>query len=169
MEVYFLKKLELPKVGHRNMKTALAVFICMVLFEILDRESGFFACIAAVVCMKDTVENSYSIGKDRLMGTLTGGIIGILLLLLINYSPLTYSFKSVITSIGIVVSIYISTILKRPSAVTTSCVVILSIICNHSPNDSIAYAMLRIIDTFLGVVIAILINKYINPPEKEME
>lgn len=164
-----MKKLELPKVGLRNIKTALAVFICMTLFEILDRESGFFACIAAVVCMKDTIENSYSIGKDRIIGTLTGGVIGIILLLIISHSEVTYSFKSMITSIGIILSIYIFTVLKRPSAVTTSCIVILSIICNHSRNDSLSYAVIRIVDTFLGVMIAILINKYITPPKKEME
>lgn len=167
MEVQTLKKLELPKVGLRNIKTALAVFICMTLFQILDRESAFFACIAAVICMKDTVESSYTIGKNRLLGTFVGGIIGIILVLIIGHLPITNILKPIITSLGIILSIYIFTVWKRPSAVIISCIVILGIMCSYSGNDSITYAVKRMIDTSLGVIIAILINKYITPPKKK--
>lgn len=163
-----MKKLELPKVGLRNIKTALAVFICMTLFQILDRESAFFACIAAVVCMKDTIESSYSIGKNRLLGTFVGGIIGIFLVLTIEHTPITDTFRPLITALGIVLSIYIFTVWKRPSAVIISCIVISGIMCGYSGNDSITYAVKRMIDTGLGVIIAVLINKYITPPKKKV-
>lgn len=164
-----MKKLYLPKIGLRNLKTGLAVFTCMTLFQILDRESAFFACIAAVICMKDTIESSYSIGKNRLIGTFIGGLIGIFLVLIIDYSPMTDTFRPLITTLGIILSIYIFTIWKRPSAVIISCIVISGIMCGYSGNDSITYAVKRMFDTSIGVIIAILINKYITPPKKKVK
>lgn len=162
-----MKKLELPKVGLRNLKTGLAVFICMTLFQILDRDSAFFACIAAVVCMKDTIEGSYSIGRNRLLGTFVGGLIGIVLVLIIDNSPITNTFRPLLTSLGIILSIYIFTVFNRPSAVIISCIVISGIMCGYSGNDSITYAIKRMFDTGLGVIIAVLINKYVTPPVKK--
>lgn len=168
MEVQTLKKLKFPKVGLRNLKTGLAVFICMTSFQLLDRESAFFACIAAVVCMKDTIESSYSVGRNRLLGTFIGGIIGISLVSLIEYTPLTDGLKPLITSLGIILSIYIFTLWQRPAAVIISCIVILGIMCGYSSDESITYAIKRMIDTSFGVIIALLINKYITPPKKKV-
>ena len=157
MEVQTLEKLKFPKVGLRNLKTGLAVFICMTSFQILDRESAFFACIAAVVCMKDTIESSFTVGKNRLLGTFIGGIIGISLVSLIEYTPITDNFKPLVTSLW-----------QRPTAVIISCIVILGIMCGYSSDESITYAIKRMIDTSFGVIIAILINKYITPPKKKV-
>ncbi|MGL4771994.1 MAG: aromatic acid exporter family protein, partial [Clostridium sp.] len=61
-------KLTFHKVGLRNIKTALAVFVCMFLFSIFNNDNPFYACIAAVICMGDTVENSLIMGKNRIIG-----------------------------------------------------------------------------------------------------
>lgn len=164
-----MEKLGLPKVGLRNLKTGLAVFLCMTSFQIFDRGSAFFACIAAVVCMKDTIEGSYTIGRNRLLGTFIGGIIGISLVSLIEYTPITDGFKPLITSLGIILSIYIFTLWQRPAAVIISCIVILGIMCGYSSDESITYAVKRMLDTSIGVIIAILINKYITPPKKKVK
>ena len=60
-----MKGLALPKIGARNLKTALAVTLCIGFFELIHRQYPFYACIAAVICMKDTVENSYKMGKSN--------------------------------------------------------------------------------------------------------
>ena len=48
-------------------------------------------------------------------------------------------------------------------------VVILGIMCGYSSDESITYAIKRMIDTSIGVIIAILINKYITPPKKKVK
>ena len=60
-----MKGLALPKIGARNLKTALAVTLCIGFFELIHRQYPFYACIAAVICMKDTVENSYKILRNN--------------------------------------------------------------------------------------------------------
>ncbi|WP_278279948.1 aromatic acid exporter family protein, partial [Clostridium sp. IBUN13A] len=45
-----INSFQLPKLGLRNIKTAVAVSLCMIVFNMINRENPFFACIAAVFC-----------------------------------------------------------------------------------------------------------------------
>lgn len=71
------------------------------------------------------------------------------------------------TGIGVSLSIYICTFLKKPESVIVSCIVIIGIMINYA-SHSYTYAINRSIDTALGIVIAILVNKYINPPKEKI-
>ena len=96
-----MENFELPHIGSRNIKTALSVLICLIFWP-----NSLFAAIAAVICVQDTVENSVKIGLNRLIGTLLGGILGVILLFTINKLNLT-SFSTIITAIGVSLIIYI--------------------------------------------------------------
>ncbi|MDO5517240.1 MAG: aromatic acid exporter family protein [Clostridium sp.] len=157
---------KLPRIGLRNIKTALSVTLCMIIFDIINRDNAFFACIAAVFCMKDTVSSSISMGKNRIIGTMIGGLIGIFLIYLSSIFPFLYNISSIMTGIGISLSIYVCTLLKKPESVIVSCIVISGIMINYA-SHSYAYAINRSIDTALGIIIAIIVNKYINPPEEK--
>lgn len=159
-----INSVQLPKLGLRNIKTAVAVTLCMIIFDLIHRDNPFFACVASVFCMKDTVSNSISMGKNRILGTMLGGIIGIILIFLCTNFQYLYSIKSLVTGIGISISIYICTILKKPESVIVSCIVISGIMINYdSQVNSYVYAINRSIDTAIGVIVAIIINKYFNP------
>ena len=151
-----MNRFEFPKVGYRNLKTALAVFICMVLFELAGDKNPFYACIAAVICMKDTVESTFSMGKNRLIGTLLGGLIGVLFIFIVDNILFLQSINSLVTAVGVIGAIYVCNIIKKPGAVT--------ILINYDGPASYSYAIGRSIDTSIGIIIAIFINKYINPP-----
>ncbi len=162
-------KLNLPKIGLRNIKTALAVTTCMVIFNIFGRENAFYACIAAVICMKDTVSSSFAMGKNRLIGTVLGAILGIIVIFIMVRLPFLYDYNSFITGIGIVITIYACNVLNRPGSVTIACIVFIGIMINYSGPQSYAYAVSRSIDTAIGIIVAILINKYFNPPKEKSE
>lgn len=161
-----IKSYSLPKVGLRNIKTALAVSLCMIICNLLGRESSFFACIAAVFCMKDTVPSSVSMGKNRIIGTIIGGLMGIIVIYISDLFPILYRLTPIVSFFGIVTVIYICTLIKRPGSVIISCIVFIGIMLNYATQiDSYSYAINRSIDTAIGIIIAILINKYLNPPE----
>lgn len=163
-----IKNFELPKIGLRNIKTALAVCICMLIFQLINRENPFFACIAAVFCMKDTVASSVSMGKNRIIGTIIGGILGIIVIYISDLVPFLYKITPIVTGLGIVIVIYICTLIKRNGSVIISCIVFIGIMINYSSQvDSYLYAINRSFDTFIGIIVAILINKYFNPPEEK--
>ena len=158
---------QLPKIGLRNIKTALAVSLCMIIFQLINRENPFFACIAAVFCMRDTVSSSVSMGKNRIIGTIIGGVLGIIIIYISDLIPFLYKITPIVTGIGIVIGIYICTLIKRHGSVIISCIVFIGIMTNYSSQiDSYSYAINRSFDTVIGIIIAILINKYFNPPEE---
>ena len=155
---------KLPKIGYRNLKTALAVSLCMILFELMGNDNPFYACIASVICMKDTVENTFKMGKNRLIGTLLGGLLGVVFIFIIDNILFLKSIKSLISGVGIVIAIYLCNLIKKPGAVTICCIVFIGIMVNYDGPSSYSYAIYRSIDTSIGIIITIFINKYINPP-----
>ena len=171
-----MKKLELPNIGLRNLKTALAVFICIIIFNNFQLDtflpngsasvnSPLYACIAAVICMKDTVESSLSMGKNRLIGTLLGGVLGVIAIYIVTHIPFLQNYNAIVAAVGTIIAIHLCNIINKPGAVTICCIVFIGIIINHNGIESYSYALGRSIDTAVGIIVAILINKYINPPK----
>lgn len=160
----------LKTIGARNLKTSLAVFICIITFELLGRSSAFFACIAAMMCMQDTVENSYKMGKDRMLGTSIGAIVGLTLTVAFNILNLnhflTYAF---LTALGTTLAIYLCILFKCKGAVNSACIVVFAIMTSLKGVGSYNYAFNRIIDTFIGVIIGILVNRLVYPYKKTKE
>lgn len=156
-----MKKLELPHIGSRNIKTALSVLVCLVFWP-----NSLFAAIAAVICVQDTVENSLNIGINRLIGTLLGGILGVIFLYITNGLHLQ-NVLPLVVSIGVSLIIYICNLIKKPSACSISSITLMSILVSQSYNDPLVYSIQRTIETAFGVIVAILINKYIHPPKEK--
>ena len=164
-----MKGLALPKIGARNLKTALAVTLCIGFFELIHRQYPFYACIASVICMKDTVESTFSMGKNRLIGTLLGGLIGVLFIFIVDNILFLQSINSLVTAVGVIGAIYLCNIIKKPGSVTICCIVFIGIMINYDGPASYSYAIGRSIDTSIGIIIAIFINKYINPPVEKIK
>ncbi|MDV4150182.1 aromatic acid exporter family protein [Clostridium sp. AL.422] len=154
-----MENFEIPHIGSRNIKTALSVLICLILWP-----NSLFAAIAAVICVQSTVENSLKIGINRLIGTLLGGIISLILLYAVNSLNLE-KFLPLIVATGVSLIIYICNLIKKPSACSISSITLMAILISHNSTDPLMYAVHRTIETAFGVIVAILINKYINPPK----
>ena len=146
------------KIGLRNIKTAISVFICITIFSLLNRQDPFFACIATVICMKESVYNSYIIGKYRMIGTIFGGVLGFLLISI-------FSNNAIVAALGISLIIYLCNSFGKQDSIVISCVVFLAVMTNLKGVESYIYAMDRIIDTFIGIIIAILVNRALGPNE----
>ena len=155
-----MKHFHLPHIGSRNLKTALAVFICLLFLN-----QSLMASIAAIICMQSTIEDSVSIGFNRLFGTLIGGLLGIIIIYLVSVFKLQ-DYIIFIAAGSVSLIIYICTIINKPAACVISSIVILGIVIEPSVDNQIPYAIARTIETSLGIIIAVLINRFINPPNK---
>ena len=156
--------MSIPKIGMRNIKTSFSVFLCLLIFEIINRDNSIYACVAAVICMQPTLENTYSRGLARLIGTGIGGLIGAVLLVLgeAYISEKAYIF---LIPIGIIVLIELCVLLKQKEAVSISCIVFLSImISQRERGDYYWHVINRMIDTSIGIILAIAVNKYLKVP-----
>ena len=155
-----MKTFELPHIGSRNIKTALSVLVCLILWP-----NSLFAAIAAVICVQDTVENSVNLGVNRLIGTLLGGLLGVIFLYIANELNL-HKVLPLVVAFGVSLIIYICNIIKKPHACSISSITLMSILVSQSYNNPLSYSLQRTIETAFGVIVAILINKYIHPPKE---
>lgn len=143
------------KIGARIIKTAFAVLVSMFISMLLDDNSGFFIAMAAIITMQSTVRGSYFKGKDRIFGTIIGAVLGYVLALIQPGNPF-------LIALGIIFTIYLCNLLNLQGAIVIACVVFLSIM-THNNHDPLFYSLGRLLDTFIGIVVALLINYSILP------
>ena len=110
-------------------------------------------------------------GINRGGGTIIGASFGLVFLLffrtLENHIHNTYISKPliyIIISLGIILMIYICNLLKRPGAINITCIAFLGVTTAHAYSDPLFYATNRMVETLLGILISILVNKLITPP-----
>lgn len=158
----------IPKIGMRNFKTALSVFIAFMLFNITGRGYPIYACLAAIISTKDTIEDSIYTAKSRIMGTIIGGFVGGLFLKLNGAFDFKFSLE-ILGTLGIVVVIYLCDLINENRSTTLACFMFLLILYtfrDSSEKEPMMYSINRTIDTAIGVIISLAVNKYIFPPKK---
>ena len=81
------------KVGLRAAKSAIAVFLCLLIAMIFKRSELLLASIAAIICMQPTYNETYKTGLYRLVGTSIGGFLGLIVLLITKHHNATYNYR----------------------------------------------------------------------------
>jgi uncharacterized membrane protein YgaE (UPF0421/DUF939 family) len=146
------------RIGMRNIKTAIAVFICVIVSKIFRFEYPFYVAIAAVIAMQSSVADSFKAGKNRMLGTFIGALIGL-------FMALIKPGNAFLIGIGIVIVIYLCNLLKWKDSISIACIVFAAIMLNLKEENPWLYSLNRLIDTFVGIGIAVLVNYFILPPE----
>ena len=163
----------LPPLGQRIVKTAVAVFLCLLYYWLrgyrgmnMPTEAG----ITAIICMQPYVHDSRDFALSRFTGTLIGSFWGLLLLLLLMIAPrlgeslfLVYSFMGV----GVLASLYTAVLLRRADASGLAAIVFLCIVISFPEiEEPLRQAGDRIFGVLLGTVIAIAVNVFHLPRSK---
>ena len=154
-------KLHWHKPGMRNIKTAVAVMVCYFLFLPVWDPSGevgpFYACIASVICMQDSVEKSFRQGVSRTIGTLLGGAIGLVILFLDDrlHNPIVLGLMLGAGCVGV---IWLCNLIGRASSSSLGCVVLSVVLINHGGAERYIYFLSRVVETVTGIVVAVAIN-----------
>ncbi len=152
--------LQIKKPGMRNIKTAIAVIISILISNAVGIESPFYAAIASIISMQSSVESSFKTGRNRMLGTLVGAFVGYLCALIAPGNPF-------LTGIGIVCVIYVCYLLSWKESASIAGVVFCAIMLNLKGGSPIKYSTNRITETFIGIIVAIAVNYYIAPPEEK--
>lgn len=146
------------KIGARIIKTALAVVLCIMIDSFIKNGSGFLAGVAAIITMQSTFKDSFRKGGHRILGTFFGAILG-------GVFALISQGNILLIALGIIILIYSFKLLKWDTGIVISCVVFLIIMTEKGNTDILLYSFFRLIDTTLGIVIALLVNYFIKPPK----
>lgn len=170
---------KLPKIGLRNIKTAIAILITLLVYfviHIINPEvaslwySPFFAGIAAAYSLQNDYSASFRQARIRSLGSVIGGVYGVIIIYIyqailhnpietaLNVSVNLFSFY-VLVGIAVIPLIYITVIMRQTMATFVTILTYLSITVSIRNNLPIEYfAVNRILSTIFGVLIALLIN-----------
>lgn len=169
------------KIGQRNIKTAVAVLLTLMINLILylispefasKWYSPFFAGIAAVYTMQRENSKSFALAKIRSFGSIFGGLFGMILILvyeavlssfiLDTYGPImNMVVLYVLTAIFIMVLISILVKFRQQELVFVAALTYLSVMISLRNNlPVVPFAINRISSTIIGVLITLLINNF---------
>ena len=147
---------KLPKIGQRNIKTAISATLCALIYSFVGRNPTF-ACIGAVFGMDNSLENSWRTGGNRLVGTVIGGFLG-MGFFYITSQVSSEAFRMIMLFVGIMALIYVSQLFHFAGAIQAGSVVFYIVMLNTPEHQYISYALNRMLDTGIGVLMSIGIN-----------
>ena len=151
------------KVGGRTLKTVVAVFLCLLTGIVRKSDTAFYAAIAAVLCVQRTSEDRFREAFNREVATVIGGICGMFVLVFErNIYCVPYEvLRCLLLSVLLIPIINFSVLIKQEKGTFLMCVVFLCITVTHgSDGNPLAFGIARIIDTTVGIVIALVINQF---------
>lgn len=164
-----LKKM--PPVGQRIIKSAIAVLVVYLIYYLRGYQGiPFYSAIGAIQCIQPYRESSKKVMWNRVFGTFNGALYGLITILIDMYyiqqtNQLQYFL---LVSLMIIPVMYTSVICKKADVTYFCCVVFLSITITHIGDESpLLFVLNRIVDTFIGIAVATLINNVHLPKKKD--
>ncbi|WP_339318431.1 FUSC family protein [Paenibacillus sp. FSL R10-2734] len=116
----------------------------------------YFAPLAAILITQSSVKASLEKGLYRLMGIIIGGIVSLIIGQFLDVGPFSILL---ILLIGIGIATACKLNIQAVSQVGVTSVLALTFYQNH-------YVLWRVAETFIGVLIALVINMIIVPPNR---
>lgn len=161
----------MPRIGMRMIKTAIAVAICLLIYVLRGKQGvPVFSTIAAMICMQPYVENSVKVAFNRIIGTLTGAVVGLCVLYVLRWIPPRFELLDyVIISLAVIPAMYITVIMKKTGASAMAAVVLLSVTLSQGMYGPVIDAFNRSFETIVGILVSLGVNMVHLPRKKREE
>lgn len=168
MKNYFSWKL--PRVGQRIVRSVCAVLLCFVVYYLRgQRGIPFYSALAVLQCIQPYNSSTKKVAKKRLTGTFVGAVFGLIVIILELYTFGGWQQTLpgyLVVSLATGVVLYTTVLLDCKDSAYFSCVVFLSIAMNHiGDTDPFLFVLNRVVDTLIGVAIAITVNSIHLPQQ----
>lgn len=159
--------MNIPIPGMRVIKTAIAVFLCLVIVDMTGDQYSGYSAIVAIICMQKDWDNSINTSVNRVIGTVFGVAFGLVTFQL-NFT-LGFHSRGVIPyfviSVMMVFLMYTIILIEKKDVTAVACIIFLSVAAFNDPEMGVMYfAFRRMIDTFVGIGISLLVNITITEP-----
>lgn len=169
-----LHKRIFPPLGKRIFKTSIAVFLCMVAYELQGRHGNIGSiCVTAILCMQPYVSSSKTFALERIAATLLGALWGLAFLLLMDAFPIlsfwpycTYLFMGLF----VMLALYSTVLIKRPQLAAQVAIVAITTVATYPDVYSpLIQSANNLLSTIEGTIIAIFVNVFHFPRQKHPE
>ncbi|MGC6769264.1 FUSC family protein [Enterococcus sp. LJL128] len=154
------------KIGLRTIKTGVSVFICILLSILLRRETYVVSAITAVFTLREDMSNTLSFGKHRVAGNTIGALTSVFVIFIFNLFGDSELVQLIAVPLTIVAMITILVRFQFQEGVVGATATLLTIVFMIPAHSSYVYALNRVVDSFIGLGVAILVN-YLLPTKFE--
>lgn len=148
-----------PNVGLRTIKTVIAVLISSLFMRYILNQNPFFSCIGAVVAMEKTIAISVKAAVIRNVGTITGGVLGIIVG--------SFTENILLMSLGLIIFIMLNNTIGKKESIVPGAIVYFAVFFLNSMDEAWIYGLTRIVGTLIGTLIALAVNAWIFPPHND--
>jgi hypothetical protein len=166
----------LPPLGQRIIKTAVAVFLCLLFYWLRGyrgQQMPTEAAITAIICMQPYVRDTRDYAISRFVGTLIGAAWGLLFLLVFLAFPslgerlfLVYAFMG----LGVLSALYTAVLLRRPDSSGLAAIVYLCLVISFPDIENPVGQMAdKLLGVLLGTASAIGVNHFRLPRRKRRD
>ena len=170
-----MKSLNPPHIGMRKVKSLIAVTITFIIWQLIRiplpqlESHPLFAYIYSIIEIRDTAEKSISFGYLRIKATLIGLTIGLAFVAasiwLTGLTDLSW-LKILIDFVLILIASLLALCAAEICDCKNFCGIasIIAVIClvSHTGEDRYLYAIMRVVQTLIGVFSAIVVNSYVG-------
>lgn len=150
------------KIGMRTLKTGLSVFICMLITFLFKRETYIVSTITAVFTLRENVQKTMMFGKHRIAGNIFGALTSLVVIFIFDVFGNSQLTQIVTIPSVIVLMITLLSGFGYNEGVVGACATLLTILFMIPEQDSYIYALNRVIDSFIGMGVALGINVLVN-------
>ena len=153
------------RLGLRTIKTGCAIMFILIFFQVTHRapEGAMVAGTSAVVAVRGGLKDTVSVARARFFGAGLGGAFSIIYFLLYTHSGHNFFVKMLIVPLFIMSIIVIMDGLNLNTGLIGSCASFLIISLGTPEGETLTYVIDRIIDTFIGVGFAVIVNSVGSP------
>lgn len=146
------------RLGWRTVKSGIAVFLVVLTCWFWKRDGIQIAALAAVFSLREDFDQSVHFGLSRLLGNAIGGAYALSFFLLSDWVQNPFWVTLICLPIFTMLTIMTNVAMNNSSGVISGVATMLIIALSIPPGSSGVYALTRVLETFIGVFIAILVN-----------
>lgn len=151
------------RLGLRTLKTVLALVLIIIVMKLTGRgDSGtMIAGVSAVVVLRDSFKGTVKAAPARLIGQALGGALAILYFALYEASGYHFLIKVLLIALSVLAIIVLLDGFNFNAGIVGGNATFLMIVLSIPVGSAISYSIDRVFDSFIGVLIAIIINAFL--------
>ena len=139
-------------------RIGITIVICLLVCKLCEllgfSIQALAACTGAVMCVQEGGKASFGACKNRVVGVICGGVVGIAVVLLDNLMGLDLVFY-LLVGLGIIANFLLCKVAKLPLVqARVSCMTVLLVVLVLGGPARINYAIGRFIGTLIGALVA---------------
>jgi len=151
------------RIGKRTIKTGISVMISVLICQLLQRTSPAIAALASVFTLRQDSMETWKFTKVRIFSNVLGAIVAVGFVFLYKFFPTPSLAMLILLPLGVVIIIVFCDTINQNMAIIGASSTFLVLLITNSEILSVDLVLQRVIDTFIGSIVSIIINHLLWP------